>query len=91
MVAIAVSSDLLWAWWATLGAGLAVALVVTVLLHVLLRLVRDIEWGLEDVWGMGKEVARNTATTWLLDEAALRARMLEEEIAAQHRLLQRGG
>ena len=54
-------------YWATsLGLGLVVAVVAVVLLQIFLNHVRRIERGAEAIWGAGKAVARNTATTWLL-------------------------
>ena len=54
-------------WWITLAAGLVVAVVAVVLLHLLLRQVQRIERASVEVWTTGKRVAGNTATTWMLD------------------------
>lgn len=81
MLATAVDPDLQWAWWISLAAGLVVTIVVAALLHVLLRVVREIHTGIEGVWLRGKHVARNTATTWLINEASRRAGDLDAELA----------
>jgi len=73
-------------WWLALGLGLVVALVAVVLLEVFLREVHRIERGAGQVWQAGKEVARNTATTWLLPETSKRLDLLGEE-AEQHAAL----
>lgn len=66
-------------WWMTLGLGLVVALVAVVLLQLFYRQVRRIEAGSEAIWEMGKQVARNTATTWMLHQTTLRLDGLTEE------------
>lgn len=67
------------AWWLTLGLGLVVAIVAVVLLEIFYRKVRQIEGGTEAIWGMGRQVARNTATTWMLGQTSQRLDMLTEE------------
>ena len=63
--------------------GLVVAVVAVVLLEVFLRSVHRVERAAEAVWQAGKEVARNTATTWLLPETSKRLDVLTDE-AMQH-------
>lgn len=70
-------------WFICLGLGLVVAVVAVVLLEILLRQVHRIERGAGLVWQAGKEVARNTATTWLLPETSKRLDVLTDE-AMQH-------
>lgn len=67
-------------WWMTLGLGLVVAAVAVVLLQLFYRQVRRIEAGSEAIWDMGKEVARNTATTWMLHQTTVRLDGLTEEV-----------
>jgi HAMP domain-containing protein len=57
-------------WWATLGTGLIVAIVVVILLHALLIAVRQIEDNVKVLWQTATTVARNTATSWLLGNTA---------------------
>lgn len=66
-------------WWLTLGIGLVVAIVVVVLLHTLYRAVRRIDENVLAVWMMGKQVAQNTATTWLLGQTPRIAGEIKEE------------
>jgi hypothetical protein len=66
-------------WFLALGLGLVVAVVAVVLLEVFLRQVHRIERGAGSVWQAGKEVARNTATTWLLPETSERLNRLTDE------------
>jgi hypothetical protein len=54
------------AWWISLGVGLVVALVVWGLLEALRRTVADVERAVDDVWTMGKRVAQNTSTSYLM-------------------------
>jgi hypothetical protein len=70
-------------WFLALGLGLVVAGVAVVLLEQLLRQVLRVERGAALVWQAGKEVARNTATTWLLPETSKRLDLLTEE-AGRH-------
>lgn len=66
-------------WWITLAIGLVVAVVVTILLHILYRAVVRIDENVLDVWNMGKQVARNTATTWILAQTPRIAGEIKEE------------
>ena len=66
-------------WWLTLLLGLVVALVAVALLQIMYRKVRRIESGAEAIWEMGKQVARNTATTWMLHQTTVRLDGLTEE------------
>lgn len=70
-------------WFIALGLGLVVAVVAVVLLEVFLRQVHRIERGAGLIWTAGKQVARNTATTWLLPETSDRLDRLTTE-AMQH-------
>lgn len=56
-------------WWITLGVGLVVATVVTLLLQILLVSVKKVEDNVKTLWETATTLARNTATTWLLKEA----------------------
>lgn len=68
------------AYWAiALLLGLVVAVVAVVLLEAFLRQVHRVERGAEAVWVAGKQVARNTATTWLLPETSARLDLLTDE------------
>ncbi len=66
-------------WFLALGLGLVAALVAVVLLETFLRQVHRIERGAGLVWTAGKQVARNTATTWLLTETSGRLDRLTDE------------
>ncbi len=74
-------------WGIALGLGLVVAVVAVVLLELFLRQVHRIERGAGLVWQAGKEVARNTATTWLLPETSKRLDLLTDEAMAHVELL----
>ena len=75
------------AWWVTLGLGLVVAVVAVVLLEMFYRKVRAVEAGAGAIWEMGKEVARNTATTWMLAQTPERLDRLTEEALRHNALL----
>lgn len=57
-------------WWIALGAGLVVALVALALLHMLLQAVKAIERNVAQLWSTATLVARNTATSWQLEQTA---------------------
>ncbi len=76
-------------WWLALGLGLVVAVVAVVLLQIFLNQVYRIERGAEAVWAAGKEVARNTSTTWLLGTTSQKLELLTEE-AGRHAALLSG-
>ncbi len=52
--------------WITLGAGVLVVAIVTLLLVILIRTVDRIRAVLDDVWTTGQEIANNTANLDLL-------------------------
>lgn len=76
-------------WWVALALGLVVEVVALVLLQAFLGQVRRIEAGSAAVWQAGKQVARNTVTTWMLGQTAERLDLLAEE-AGRHDALLRG-
>lgn len=73
-------------WFVALALGLVVAVVAVLLLETFLREVHRIERGAGQVWTAGKQVARNTATTWLLTATSNRLDQLTEE-ATRHAAL----
>lgn len=82
-------------WWVALGIGLVVIVVVIALLQLLLRFVVDIDRGVLGVWEMGKRVAANTATTWMLGtgQRGVTRRLwdLRDEALLHDELLSKGG
>lgn len=82
------STDTLWA--ITLVVGLVVAGIAWGLLHLFLVQVRRIEAGSQLVWGAGKQVARNTATTWQLDSTAVQLDLLTKEALRHDHFLRTG-
>jgi len=71
-------------WWLTLAVGLVVALVVWFLLERLRRSVNTVDASVDRVWTMGKRVAQNTSTTYLLTTTKQRGGDLLEELE-EHR------
>jgi hypothetical protein len=89
MIATTVSRELAVWWWSALAAGLVVALVAWGLLHWLFHVVTGIRDGLADVWEAGKQVARNTATTWMLGQTARLSEEVLREALAHDALLRK--
>lgn len=83
------STNALWAM--SLGVGLVVAVVAVVLLELFYRQVRRIERGSAAIWETGKQVARNTATTWMLHQTTVRLDALTEEALRHDALLDAAG
>jgi type II secretory pathway component PulF len=67
-------------WWITLAVGLVVAVVVWILLERLRRAVENVDEGVDVLWTMGKRVAQNTSTTYLLHTTKERGIDLLEEL-----------
>ena len=86
---LALSDGVVLAWWIALGVGLVVALVVWTLLEVLRRTVLEIETGVSAVWTMGKRVAQNTQTTYLLQTTKARGVDLLDELGHHAALAER--
>lgn len=74
-------------WFITLGLGLVIAIAAVILLEVFLRQVHRVERGVGLIWEAGKQVAGNTATTWLLDKTSERLTLLTEEAGRHVELL----
>jgi hypothetical protein len=72
------------AWSVSLAVGLVVALVVWALLEALKRTVLGVERAVGDVWTMGKRLAQNTSTTYLLEATRKRGVELLGELE-EHR------
>ena len=67
-------------WWITLAVGLVVAVVVWILLERLRRAVNEVDAGVSVLWTMGKRVAQNTSTTYLLTTTKERGVELLDEL-----------
>ncbi len=66
-------------WAISLGLGLVVIVAAVVLLQMLLNEVHRVERGAGAIWATGKQVARNTATTWMLSTVSGRLDRLTAE------------
>jgi hypothetical protein len=84
-VIVGLSSGVTTAWWITLGVGLFVAVVVTVLLELLRRAVHQIRRGADDVLAIGGRLAQNTWTVQLLHATNTQAGELLEELKRHRR------
>lgn len=67
-------------WWIALGLGAVVAVVAVALLQIFLGYVHRVERGAEAIWEAGKQVARNTSTTWMLRQTSERLDELSAEV-----------
>lgn len=76
-------------WWLALGLGLVAALAAALLLQLFYLQLRRIEAGALAIWETGKQVAANTAVTWLFGEVSAGLDQFIDE-AGQHEQLLRG-
>ncbi len=68
-------------WWISIGIGFVVVLVVITLLSLLIGLVVDIDRNVKSLWNIATRLARNTATTWMLQQTAAATAALNDETA----------
>jgi len=74
-------------WQISLGIGAVVVLVVVALMTLLLRLLKDIDSGVEAASAVAKDVAANTAAIEELPTTASVLRDIREEAQIHHDLL----
>ncbi len=87
MTSATLPSDVVSLWWVTLAVGLVVAVVVVVLLHLLLKAVKKVESNVIELWRTATTVARNTATTWMLNDTGKALQQVKEEAVKHDQLL----
>jgi hypothetical protein len=68
-------------WWIAIGMSFVVVLVVITLLSLLIAFVTDIDRNVKSLWNMATRLARNTATTWMLQQTAAATAALADETA----------
>lgn len=67
MLAQVSESAALTVWWASLGIGFVVIVVVAVLLTLIVRTARQIDGTVSDIWNVGQRIANNTVHIPLLN------------------------
>jgi len=90
MTLAALPNDVERIWWITLAVGVVVAVVVVILLQLLLNAVRQIHRNVDELWLTATTVARNTATTWQLNQTADSLEALKAEALRHDALLTEG-
>lgn len=60
--------DLLEMWWLSLGIFAAVVVVVAVLLGLVVAAAKRIDRHAAAIWSVGKQIAGNTVSVWMLDQ-----------------------
>lgn len=78
-------------WWVALGLGGVVAVVAVALLQTFLGYVRRVEAVAAAIWEAGKQVARNTSTTWMLTQTSERLDELTTEALRHDEFLRSTG
>ncbi|HWG72925.1 MAG TPA: hypothetical protein VG184_02590 [Acidimicrobiales bacterium] len=84
---IALTQEDLNFWWIALGMGVVLIIAVIVLLTLLSSFVKDIDERVDDAWNTATRLAANTATTWMLDQAAVQTNDLRVEVGRHAQLL----
>lgn len=68
-------------WWLSLGIAAVVIVVVAALLGLVVAAAKSVDWHAERIWLAGKQIAGNTVSIWILEQAD---RHLEEMLEAVH-------
>jgi hypothetical protein len=76
---LALAQEHITMWWISIGIGFVVVLVVITLLSLLIGLVVDIDRNVKSLWNTATRLARNTATTWMLQQTATATAALRDE------------
>ena len=74
-------------WWITLGLGAVVIVAVIVLLSLLHAFVTDIDNNVKETWETATTFARNTQTTWMLNQTAMLTGELANEVRTHAQML----
>ena len=92
-------------WWLSIGIGAAVIIVVAILLLAIIATARSIDRHAREIWEVGKKIAANTVSIWMLQQTNRvageilqtaksidqAARSLPPKLDALGRTLQKGG
>jgi uncharacterized protein YoxC len=72
-------------WWIAFAAAVAVAAVVALLLIAIIATARSIDRNAAEIWTVGKQIAGNTVSIWLLDRANKRLEQIDDRVRSLHR------
>jgi hypothetical protein len=70
--------DLVQLWWLSLAIFVAVVVVVAVLLGLIIAAAKSIDRHAAGIWTVGKQIAGNTVSIWMLDQTNERLRQIQE-------------
>jgi hypothetical protein len=71
--------DVIEMWWLSLGIFAIVTMVVAVLLGLIIATARSIDQHAAAIWTVGKQIAGNTVSIWMLDQANALLREMQDE------------
>ena len=74
--------DVIHLWWLSLAIFAVVIVVVAALLGLIVGAARRIDRHAEAIWTVGKQIAGNTVSIWLLEQTNERINKLIEEARA---------
>ena len=76
-------------WWLSLAIFAVVVVVVAVLLGLILAAAKSIDRNAGAIWIVGKEIAGNTVSIWMLEQTVGSLRRIAESALRIERALQR--
>lgn len=69
-------------WWLALGLFAVVVVVVAVLLGWVIAAAKEIDRRAEDIWTVGKEIAGNTVSIWMLESTNANLERIEKAVGS---------
>ena len=71
-------------WWLALGLGAVVVIIVAVLLGLIIATAKSIDYHASAIWVSGKQIAGNTVSIWMLENANTALRGIHSTLDALH-------
>lgn len=72
-------------WWLSLAIGAVVVLVVALLLGLIISAAKSIDRQAAGIWTIGKQIAGNTVTIWLLEKTHRHVESMHDSVKALER------
>lgn len=70
--------DVIQLWWLSLGIAAIVVVVVAILLGLIIAAAKRIDRHAAAIWVVGKQIAGNTVSIWMLEEATHQLRAMRK-------------
>jgi uncharacterized protein YoxC len=72
--------DIIELWWMSLGIAAIVIVVVAVLLGFIIAAAKSIDKNAAGIWTVGKQIAGNTVSIWMLEKTMEKVKSIEDDI-----------